>query len=125
MTGVALTPSSRILVTGGTGLVGRALCRVLAEQGYENVSPIGSRDCDLRDRTAVCRTVRDSSPEFVFHLAARVHGIGGNAKFKSDILFDNVLINTHVIEESRRAGVRKIVVMGSGSVYPELKGLQE
>jgi GDP-L-fucose synthase len=64
-------------------------------------------------------------PDCVFHLAARVHGLGGNAKYKSDVLVENVLINTHVIEEARKVGVQKIVTMGSGCVYPELKGQQE
>jgi len=117
--------SSRVLVTGGTGLVGRALAGILADRGFRNVVALGSRDCDLRDVQAVERMMRDISPEYVFHLAARVHGLGGNAKYKSDILYDNVLINSHVVEHARRAGVKKIVAMGSGCVYPELKGHEE
>jgi GDP-L-fucose synthase len=64
-------------------------------------------------------------PDYVFHMAARVHGLGGNTLYKSDILVDNVLINTNVVEFARRTGVKKIVAMGSGCVYPELKGQQE
>lgn len=120
-----LARSSRVVVTGGTGLVGRALLDALSEAGFTNVVGLGSRDCDLRDVAAVARTMQQLKPEYLFHLAARVHGLGGNAKYKSDILYDNVLINTHVVEWARRAGVRKIVAMGSGCVYPELKGHQE
>lgn len=115
----------RVLITGGTGLVGRALQAVLAEQGFTSVIPIGSKDCDLRDGGAVQKMFADIRPKYVFHLAARVHGIGGNMKYKSDILFDNVMINTNVVEFARRAEVTKIVAMGSGCVYPELKGQQE
>lgn len=117
--------NSRILITGGTGLVGRAMSTALAQEGFENIISLSSRDCDLRDGAAVSRLLSEASPDYVFHLAARVHGIGGNMRYKSDILVDNVLINTNVVEYSRRAGVKKIVAMGSGCVYPELKGQEE
>lgn len=114
-----------ILITGGTGLVGKALLIELKEQGYSNVIALGSKDCDLRNLSSVKSLMQRIKPDFVFHLAARVHGLGGNTKYKSDILVDNVLINTNVIEESRVVGVKKIVAMGSGCVYPELKGEEE
>jgi GDP-L-fucose synthase len=122
---ITIDPTSRILITGGTGLIGHALSRTLADEGFINVVSIGSRDCDLRDSGAVSRLITQIAPDYVFHLAARVHGLGGNARYKSDILVDNVLINTNVVEHSRRAGVKKIVAMGSGCVYPELKGQEE
>jgi GDP-L-fucose synthase len=114
-----------ILITGGTGLVGKALTKILTEKGYSNVTSIGSATCDLRDGEAVKSLFTQIQPKYLFHLAARVHGIGGNNKYKSDILFENVMINTNVIEYARRAGVKKIVAMGSGCVYPELQGQQE
>lgn len=118
-------PRSAVLVTGGTGLVGRALVQELEVQGFKNVKSIGSRDCDLRDTAAVREIMEGVKPDYVFHIAARVHGLGGNAKYKSDILVDNTLINVNVIEQARLVGVKKIVAMGSGCVYPELKGQQE
>lgn len=122
---MVIDSSARILVTGGTGLVGHALIRTLADQGFNNVIAVGSCDYDLRAGGTVARMIAETSPEYVFHLAARVHGIGGNKKYKSDILYENVMINTNVIEQSRRGGVKKIVAMGSGCVYPELRGQEE
>jgi GDP-L-fucose synthase len=116
---------ARILITGGTGLVGHALVRVLADEGFGNVISVGSGDCDLRDGTAVKKMFSDLRPDYVFHLAARVFGIGGNKKFKSDILFDNVMINSNVIEFARKSGAKKIVAMGSICVYPAFQGQQE
>ncbi len=122
---ITIESNSRVLITGGTGLVGRALTSALDREGFGNITSIGSRDCDLRNGAAFSQLLSEVSPDYVFHLAARVHGIGGNARYKSDILFDNVMINTNVVEHSRRAGVKKIVAMGSGCVYPELKGQVE
>jgi len=122
---IEVAANSKILVTGGTGLVGRALIDELHAQGLTNTVSLGSRDCDLRDSRAVQDLMERERPDYVFHMAARVHGLGGNTLYKSDILVDNVLINTNVVEQSRRCGVKKIVAMGSGCVYPELKGQQE
>lgn len=122
---IIIDPQSTILITGGTGLVGRALLHALRDEGFTNVVGIGSRDCDLRDSTAVGIQMNRLRPDYVFHMAARVHGLGGNTLYKSDILVDNVLINTNIVEYARRSGVKKIVAMGSGCVYPELKGQQE
>lgn len=122
---IKLNKSDKFLITGGTGLVGRALGKLLADQGFKNIISIGSRDCDLRDGIEVQKLFSNISPDYVFHLAARVHGIGGNAKYKSDVLYENVMINTNVVEHARRNGVKKIVAMGSGCVYSELKGQEE
>ena len=122
---ITIDPAARILITGGTGLVGRALSHALGDDGFSNIISVGSRDCDLRDSGAVSQLMTQVAPDYVFHLAARVHGIGGNTRYKSDILVDNVLINTNVVEHARRAGANKIVAMGSGCVYPELKGQEE
>lgn len=120
-----INKSSRILITGGTGLVGRALTSALCEKGFDNVICVGSRDFDLRDGRTVRQMMNDVKPEYVFHLAACVYGLGGNTLYKSDILVNNVLINTNVIEYAREVGVKKIAAMGSGCVYPELKNQKE
>lgn len=122
---VQLEKSARFLVTGGTGLVGRALVVLLRNEGYTNVIGVGSKDFDLRSDSAVAQMYADTRPDFVFHLAARVYGIGGNQRYKSDVLYENVLINTNVVEHGRRSGVKKLVAMGSGCVYPELRGVEE
>ena len=115
-----ISKNASIVVTGGTGLVGKALTSALVREGFENVLSIGSKDCDLRDSSAVASYMQSVKPDYVFHMAARVHGLGGNTLYKSDVLVENVLINTNVIEHARRNGVKKIVAMGSGCVYPQL-----
>ena len=122
---ITLGKSDRILITGGSGLVGKALNAILSKEGFQNIISIGSKQCDLRDANSVRNLFERIKPDYVFHLAAKVFGIAGNQKYKSDSLYENVLINTHVVEEARRSGVKKIVAMGSGCVYPELKDQKE
>ncbi|MFA5394434.1 MAG: NAD-dependent epimerase/dehydratase family protein [Methanogenium sp.] len=117
-----------ILITGGKGMVGHALCRLLEHLQCGKVTAVGSKDCDLRDFGQTKKLFERVRPKYVFHLAGKVYGLGGNALHKADVLFDNVMINTNSIECSRRFGVKKMVVMGSGCVYPEGekgKGLTE
>jgi GDP-L-fucose synthase len=122
---IELKPSDKILITGGTGLVGSALNSRLASLGYSNVASVGTRDCNLLNASQVEELFAGLQPDYVFHMAARVHGLGGNAKYKSDVLVENTIMNINVIEASRRQNVKKIVAMGSGCVYPDLKNTEE
>lgn len=116
----ALSKDTPILITGGTGLVGHALAEELTKNGFNKIYPLSSSECDLRDKDATLSLFNSIKPNYVFHLAARVHGLGGNSKYKDDILVDNLMINTNVIESSIKNNVKKIICMGSGCVYPEL-----
>jgi GDP-L-fucose synthase len=109
---------AKIIITGGTGLVGTALTKELNLAGFRNVLSLGSADCDLMDWHATRQYFLDHRCDYLFHLAARVYGIMGNMRNKGVSFFDNVMMNTHAIEAARLAGVRKIVAMGSGCVYP-------
>jgi len=113
-----MEPDDRIIVTGGTGLVGSALVRVLRQAGYRNILALGSTHCNLLDWHATREFFAEHRPDYLFHLAARVFGVLGHLKNKGVAYLDNVLINTHTIEAARLSGVRKIVAMGSGCVYP-------
>lgn len=119
-----LPSNTKFIITGGSGLVGTALSRELKKLGYTNIVSIGSSDCDLRNASAVNELFESIRPDYVFHMAAKVFGLGGNTKFKSDVLVDNVLINTNVIEASRKVSVKKIVAMGSGCVYPDFSNFE-
>jgi GDP-L-fucose synthase len=119
MTGApSMQADSRIAVTGGKGLVGSALVRVLRQAGYRNVLAMGSADCNLLDWNTTREYFAEHRPEYVFHVAARVFGVLGHMRNKGVAYLDNILINTHAIEAARLAGVQKIVAMGSGCVYP-------
>ena len=113
-----MNKSDRILVTGAAGLMGSALVEHLRAEAYENVIPLTRADCDLVDTSATFAAFERRRPDHVFHAAARVHGIMGNLKNQGPVFYENSMMNTNVVEASRRAGVRKITVMGTGAVYP-------
>lgn len=108
----------KILVTGAKGLVGSALVEHLKNEGYSNVIEVGRQECDLVDPVSTRQFFEATRPDYVFHAAARVYGIMGNMKNKALSFYDNVMINTNVVDAAQKVGVRKITVMGTGAVYP-------
>jgi GDP-L-fucose synthase len=114
------TPRRQVLVTGGSGFVGRALLRELRSRGVDSIAAPSSADFDLTDPTEVAKMFETVQPELVIHLAARVGGIGANRRHPATLYLANLLMGTYVIEEARRHGTRKTVVVGTICSYPKL-----
>lgn len=113
-----MNKNDKILITGAKGLVGSALVEHLRDEGYVNVTETGRQECDLLSALATRDFFEATKPDYVFHAAARVYGIMGNMKNKALSFYDNVMINTNVVDAAQKVGVRKITVMGTGAVYP-------
>jgi GDP-L-fucose synthase len=109
----------RIVVTGGAGFLGACLVKALRDHGVGQIVVPRSREYDLVDRAAVHRLLADTRPDLIFHLAARVGGIGANRKNPGRFLFDNAMMGLHVLEEARLAGVEKVVAVGTICAYPK------
>lgn len=109
----------RILVTGGAGFFGGFVVDSLRRRGATEITVPRSRDYDLVDRAAVKGLFAEVKPEIVFHLAARVGGIGANRENPGLFLFDNAMMGLHVIEEARLANVSKVIVAGTICAYPK------
>ena len=109
----------RVLVTGGTGFLGRAVVAGLNRRSAAKVFTPGSEDFDLRDRSATAALFADTSPDLVIHLAARVGGIGANQARPAELYLDNLLMGTHVIDEARRQETEKVAVVGTICSYPK------
>ncbi len=115
-----MQPSSRIFVAGHRGLVGSAICRELARRGYTEVLTRTRAELDLEDSAAVERFFAAERPEFVVLAAAKVGGILANQTYPAEFLRANLLIQNNVIEASRRAGVDRLLFLGSSCIYPRL-----
>lgn len=112
--------SRRVLVTGGSGFIGRAVLRRLAERGAGTVIAPRSSEYDLTRPDDTAKLFVDAQPDIVLHLAARVAGIGGNMARPADLYLENLLMGTYVLEEARRHGTPKTVVVGTICSYPHV-----
>jgi GDP-L-fucose synthase len=108
----------KILVTGGSGFLGDPVVRLLVERGArrEDISIPRSAEYDLRRQEACARAV--AGHEIVIHLAANAGGIGWNRAHPGALFFDNAAMGIHLMEEARKAGVRKFVQIGTVCAYP-------
>jgi GDP-L-fucose synthase len=108
----------RILVTGGSGLVGRHLRKELSSFGLTDLVCPRSTEFDLRKAEDVDALFREVKPQLVFSLAAKVGGILDNKNYPADFYFDNILIGTHTYDACARWHVEKLVNIGAGCGYP-------
>ena len=106
---------SRILVTGGTGLVGKHLQEILPDAFY-----LSSKDCDLTDIKKVRWMISSYTPDIVVHLAARVGGIQDNLKYPADYFDDNILINTNIVKVCKEYEVKRFIGILSTCIYPSI-----
>jgi GDP-L-fucose synthase len=109
----------RVFVAGHGGMVGSALTRRLAGIGCE-VLTAGRGEVDLRRQEATEAWLRAQRPEAVFVAAATVGGILANETRPAEFLYDNLMITGNLVEASRRAGVQKLLFLGSSCIYPRL-----
>ena len=111
---------ARIYVAGHRGLVGSAIVRQLRAAGHTHLLLRTHAELDLTDAAATRDFFAREKPEHVFLAAARVGGIQANQQFPADFVRDNLLIQTNVIHEAWRAGVQRLLFLGSSCIYPRL-----
>ncbi len=119
MTATFSLKGKRALVTGGAGFLGSFTVADLRAAGCAEVIVPRSREYDLVDRAACRKLLADTKPDIVFHLAARVGGIGANLKNPGRYLFENAMMGLHVFEECRLASIPKLVAVGTICAYPK------
>lgn len=107
----------RVVVTGGSGFLGRYVVSELEKNGASNVFVPRSKDYDLREMSA-CLAVCERA-DVLIHLAAHVGGIGLNQQKPGELFYDNAIMGIQLIEAARRKGVEKIVVAGTICAYPK------
>ena len=112
--------TDKIYIAGHRGMVGSAIHRRLSREGYKNFLLKNSAELDLRDQQAVAAFFATEKPDFVFLAAAKVGGILANKTYPAEFLYDNLMIQSNVIESSYRNGVKKLMFLGSSCIYPKV-----
>jgi GDP-L-fucose synthase len=114
-----ISRTDNIVVTGGTGFLGRAVVSELEGQGYTNISAIGSSNYDLRSFDAVEAMYNHRQPDVVVHLAATVGGIGANKENPGRFMYENLVMGTNLIELGRHEDLKKFIMVGTVCAYPK------
>ena len=109
----------RVLLTGGNGFLGSFVReRIAAKRPAALLAP-RANELDLRDTAAIRRYLIEQRPNLVIHMAAVVGGIGANRLHPGRFFYENAVMGIQLIEESRRAGVEKLVCLGTICAYPK------
>ncbi len=111
--------TTRVLVTGGHGFLGSFVVERLQALGCSSLFTPRSREYDLRHEHDVVRLLADARPDLILHLAAVVGGIGANRDNPGRFLYENLIMGALLMEQARRAGVRKFVTVGTICSYPK------
>jgi len=109
----------RVLVTGGTGFLGRHVVEKLEEAGCSKVFVARRREHDLTQEDQVKTMFRDHPADIVIHLAGLVGGIGANRSWPADFFYQNLMMGVLTVDQARKNGVEKVVCAGAGCGYPE------
>lgn len=111
---------AKIYVAGHNGMVGGAIKRHLEKQGHTNVIGRSSKELDLRNQQQVFDFFEKEKPEYVFLAAAKVGGIVANNTYRAQFLYDNLMIESNIIESAYRNDVKKLMFLGSSCIYPKM-----
>ena len=112
--------TDRIYVAGHRGMVGSAICRALARDGFENVVTRTHRELDLLDPGAVREFYAAEKPDVAIIAAVRVGGIGANSAENAKFLYENEMIAMNTVWGAAEAGVRRLLFLGSTCIYPRM-----
>ena len=114
-----LSKNSLIFVAGHNGLVGSAIVRKLKLKGYKKILTVNKSKLNLKNQSKVLAFFKKHKPQFVFISAAKVGGIYSNNKYKAEFIYDNIIIQSNIINSAYECGIKKLIFLGSSCVYPK------
>ncbi|MGA2916349.1 MAG: GDP-L-fucose synthase [Sedimentisphaerales bacterium] len=114
-----MSKEASIYVAGHTGLVGSAIIRELKSQGYKNVLTRTHKELELTDREKVENFFAKERPEYVFLAAAKVGGIYANGVYPAEFIYQNLMIQSNIIDLSYKYKVKKLLFLASSCIYPK------
>jgi GDP-L-fucose synthase len=110
----------KIYIAGHKGMVGSAIVRELQRNGYTNLVYRTHNELDLTNQAAVKHFFESEKPDQVYLAAAKVGGIYANNTYPADFIYDNLMVQTNVIHQAFKGGVKKLLFLGSSCIYPKL-----
>ncbi len=111
--------NKRVVVTGGSGFLGYHVVKKLKECGVSDILVPRSKDYNLITESGIAKMFDEMKPQIIIHLAAVVGGIGANRLNPGKYFYDNIMMGTQLIEQSRLRGVEKFVAIGTICAYPK------
>lgn len=111
--------NEKILITGSNGLVGTALKKKLSLKGYNKVFFSNKQNCNLLNLNDTYKYIKKVKPDYIFHLANLVRGIGGNKSHEFNMLNDNLLINSNIFKAVSLVKIKKFILAGSAAGYSD------
>lgn len=115
-----MNKESKIYVAGHAGLVGSAVVRCLKRKGYNNIIGKRSSELNLINQKEVEEFFAKEKPEYVILAAAKVGGINANNTYPAEFIYQNMMIEANIINAAYKNGVKRLVFMGSGCIYPRI-----
>lgn len=112
--------NAKIFVAGSNGMVGSAIVRSLKRNGFTSIIEKSSKELDLKDQKAVQHFFKNEQPEYVFLAAAKVGGIHANNIYPATFIYDNLMIQSNVINAAYENQVKKLLFLGSSCIYPKM-----
>jgi len=113
-----MNKNSKIYIAGHNGMVGSAIKRNLETKGFTNCVTRSLEELDLLNEQAVAHFFAEEKPEYVVLAAAKVGGIIANMTYRAQFIYENLMIQNHVIHQSYLHGVKKLLFLGSSCIYP-------
>ena len=110
----------KIYVAGHRGMIGSAVVRKLKSLGFKNILTRSRDELDLTSQTQVMKFFEDERPDQVYLCAAKVGGVHANNTFPAEFIYDNLMIESNVIHNAWKVGVKKLLFLGSSCIYPKL-----
>jgi len=112
--------SGKVYVAGHRGMVGSALVRQLQARGDYEVVVRTHRELDLTDQAAVAGFMQAEKPDVVILAAAKVGGIWANNTYPAEFIYENLMIESNIVHQAYRSGVKRLLFLGSSCIYPKL-----
>lgn len=111
--------NSKIFVAGHNGMVGSAIVRKLKNEGYTNIITASHQELDLTNQSRTYNYFKNEKPDYVFLAAAKVGGIMANNLYPAEYIYQNLMIETNVINSCFNFDVKKLLLLGSSCIYPK------